>query len=113
MTTDREFLPCPFCGGNAERDTWDKSRDYAGCSTCDYWVQVNLWNTRARLSQPQPDAGRLEAKERDRQYHMDAINRLASFLAFHGTSFEVIQAAIDNMTRMAKELAALRGKEGK
>jgi hypothetical protein len=46
----------------------------------------------------------LYAKERDRQYHMDAINRLASFLAFHGTSFEVVQAAMDNMSRMKSEL---------
>ena len=44
----------------------------------------------------------LEQKDKDRRYHMDAINRLASFLAFHGTSFEVIQAAIDNMRRMAE-----------
>jgi hypothetical protein len=48
----------------------------------------------------------LYAKERDRQYHMDAINRLASFLAFHGTSFEVVQAAMDNISRMKSELAA-------
>lgn len=44
---------------------------------------------------------------RDRQYHMDAINRLASTLAFHGTSFEVVQAAIDSLTRMAGELTIL------
>jgi hypothetical protein len=47
----------------------------------------------------------IDAKELDRQYHMDAINRLASFLAFHGTSFEVVQAAIDNMSRMKNEKA--------
>ena len=50
----------------------------------------------------------IDAKERDRQYHMDAINRLASFLAFHGTSFEVVQAAIDNMSRMKNELEMVR-----
>jgi alpha-glucosidase (family GH31 glycosyl hydrolase) len=50
----------------------------------------------------------IDAKERDRQYHMDAINRLASFLAFHGTSFEVVQAAIDNMSRMKSELEIVR-----
>jgi hypothetical protein len=51
---------------------------------------------------PEPAAKSLAQKERDRQYHMDAINRLASFLGFHGTSFEVVQAAIDNITRLAK-----------
>ena len=51
---------------------------------------------------PDPAAESLAQKERDRQYHMDAINRLASFLGFHGTSFEVVQAAIDNITRLAK-----------
>jgi hypothetical protein len=51
---------------------------------------------------PEPAAELLAQKERDRQYHMDAINRLASFLGFHGTSFEVVQAAIDNITRLAK-----------
>jgi hypothetical protein len=57
---------------------------------------------------------KLADKDRDRRYHMDAINRLASFLALSGTSFEVIQAAIDNMTRMARELSELRAlmKEG-
>lgn len=47
MSDARELLPCPFCGGEAERDTWDKSRDYAGCRPCDYWVSVDLWNRRA------------------------------------------------------------------
>jgi hypothetical protein len=57
---------------------------------------------------------KLADKDRDRQYHMDAINRLASVLALSGTSLEVIQAAIDNMTRMARELSELRApkKEG-
>jgi hypothetical protein len=55
----------------------------------------------------------LYAKERDRQYHMDAINRLASFLAFHGTSFEVVQAAMDNMSRMKSELAAAQAQRDK
>lgn len=50
----------------------------------------------------------IDAKERDRQYHMDAINRLASFLGFHGTSFEVVQAAMDNMSRMKSELEIVR-----
>ena len=50
----------------------------------------------------------LAAKERDRHYHMDAINRLAAFLAISGTSFEVIQAAMDNMTRMVAECERLR-----
>lgn len=48
----------------------------------------------------------LRAKDRDRHYHMDAINRLASFLAFHGTSFEVIEAAIANIKRLAGERIA-------
>lgn len=50
----------------------------------------------------------LADKEKDRQYHMDAINRLGSFLALSGTSFEVVQAAIDNLTRLAKELREFR-----
>lgn len=50
----------------------------------------------------------IDAKERDRQYHMDAINRLASFLGFHGTSFEVVQAAMDNMSRMKSEIEMVR-----
>jgi len=50
----------------------------------------------------------LAAKETDRQYHMDAINRLAKFLAFHATSDEVITAAIQNITRLADLLAAER-----
>jgi len=52
----------------------------------------------------------LAHKDRDRQYHMDAINRLASFLALSGTSFDVVQAAIDNMTRLARDSSALRQK---
>ena len=50
---------------------------------------------------------KLAAKEKDRQYHMDAINRLANFLGLAGTSHEVVQAAMDNMTRFAKELKRL------
>lgn len=46
----------------------------------------------------------LEAKERDRQYHMGAINTLASFLAFSGPSTTVVQAAIDKMTYLVREL---------
>jgi len=38
---------------------------------------------------------------------MDAINRLANFLGLAGTSHEVVQAAMDNMTRFAKELKRL------
>lgn len=47
-------------------------------------------------------------KETDRHYHMNAINRLAKFLAFWGTSDDVIDAAMDNIKRFARELAELR-----
>lgn len=49
-----------------------------------------------------------EAEEKDRQYHMDAINKLASFLGLHGTSFEVVKAAMDNMSRLKSELEMVR-----
>jgi len=51
---------------------------------------------------------KLAAKEKDRQYHMDAIIRLANFLGLAGTSHEIVQAAMDNMTRFAKGLPELR-----
>lgn len=50
----------------------------------------------------------LSTKESDRQYHMNAINRLAKFLAFWGTSDNVVKAAMDNMTRLTRELSAMR-----
>lgn len=50
----------------------------------------------------------LTKKELDRQYHMNAINRLASFLAFHATSEEVITAAIQNITRLAAQPSGVR-----
>lgn len=40
------LLPCPFCGGEARRDTWDKERDYAGCRSCDFWINAAAWNRR-------------------------------------------------------------------
>lgn len=46
--------------------------------------------------------------EGNRQYHMNAINRLAKFLAFWGTSDDVIDAAMDNMKRFTREPADLR-----
>ena len=48
---------------------------------------------------------KLTSKESDRQYHINAINRLAKFLGFHGTSDDVIEAAVDNMKRFTRELA--------
>ena len=50
----------------------------------------------------------LDDKELDRQYHMNAINKLARFLSLTGTSDAIVQAAMDNMTRMAE--AARQGK---
>lgn len=49
---------CPFCGGAAERDTWDASRDYIGCRACDFWTRAEIWN---RRSSPAQDAGLLRA----------------------------------------------------
>ena len=49
----------------------------------------------------------LAKKESDRQYHMNAINRLARFLAISGTSDNMIEAAMDNMKRFARELATI------
>jgi len=41
-----ELKPCPFCGGEAAHDKWDEERDYSGCSKCDFWTNVRIWNRR-------------------------------------------------------------------
>ncbi len=68
---------------------------------------------RAEQAEKELAEAKRDYTEKDRQYHMDAINRLASFLAMSGTSFEVVQAAIDNMTRLVaqKNLAIQSAKE--
>ena len=47
--------------------------------------------------------GEVERKESDRQYHMNAINRLAKFLGFRGTSDDVIEQAADIIKRFIRE----------
>lgn len=43
--TDAPLLPCPFCGGKAEKQVVDGSWGYypdkvrAGCSKCDIWFE--------------------------------------------------------------------------
>lgn len=86
-------------------------KDYSEPVLCQLRKDGALSNALTRIAALEADNAelreKLNAKERDRHYHMDAINRLASFLALSGTSFEVIQAAIDNITRLTKERVTL------
>jgi capsule polysaccharide export protein KpsE/RkpR len=59
-----ELLPCPYCGGEAQRfDGRGRSHDIA-CSNCAAQSALStrateLWNTRAAM----PDSGRIEKLE--------------------------------------------------
>lgn len=54
---------------------------------------------------------KLREVEANRQYHMNAINRLAKFLAFWGSSDDIIKAAKDNLTRLTSERQHAEAKE--
>ena len=50
---DKELLPCPFCGGEAELRTIDKELCYVVCTKCHSVscvdiekTTVSIWNTR-------------------------------------------------------------------
>ena len=53
-------LACPFCGGEAARDTWDAGRDYAGCRECDFWTLYRIWQK--RTPSPSSEAGMRRAE---------------------------------------------------
>ena len=70
MDADRELLPCPFCGSPAVLMSGNSTLIRCASDQCisqptpfnDYGHMesaITAWNTRARLAQPQPDAGRL------------------------------------------------------
>lgn len=87
-TTDRELLPCPFCGNSKNIAMTNEKHDHSGgyfiaCPVCDAStalvyacgddprpILVDKWNRRAHLAEPQGDAGRLADKlEHDIQVH--------------------------------------------
>jgi hypothetical protein len=111
---------CPTCHGNAfigDEDEDDTVAEGGMMSALSKRIRPDVeaapWVVGEVMQLERENAAlraTLAHKDRDRQYHMDAINRLASFLALSGTSFDVVQAAIDNMTRLARDSSALRQK---
>jgi hypothetical protein len=107
---DRELLPCPFCGsdGDSVAINHDNGTYEPGCSHCGTYIgqysstrsAAAAWNRRARLSEPQPDAGRRDTERAFQMLEMYGVSRERAKNVANG-----IQVLV---TRMDREIAALR-----